>query len=128
MSEKRDYYEVLGVPRDANGETIKKAYRRAALDCHPDRHPGDRTCEERFKEVSEAYQVLSDAEKRELYDRYGHAGLSGAGYTGFSGVDDIFEHFDDIFGEFFGFGRRRGRGHRAAARPGRDIRKTVTLT
>jgi molecular chaperone DnaJ len=128
MTEKRDYYEVLGVPRDADGETIKKAYRRAALDCHPDRHPGDRTCEERFKEVSEAYQVLSDPEKRELYDHYGHEGLSGAGYTGFTGIDDIFEHFDDIFGEFFGFGRRRGRGRRAAARSGRDIRKAVTLT
>jgi molecular chaperone DnaJ len=129
MTEKRDYYEVLGVPRNAEGEAIKKAYRRAALDCHPDRHPGDRTCEERFKEVSEAYQVLSDPEKRELYDRYGHEGLSGAGYTGFSGIEDIFEHFDDIFGEFFGFGRGgRGRGRRTAARPGRDIRKTVSLT
>jgi molecular chaperone DnaJ len=128
MSEKRDYYEVLGVPRDADLEAIKKAYRRAALDCHPDRHPGDHTCEERFKDLSEAFQVLSDPEKRELYDRYGHEGLSGAGYTGFSGVEDIFEHFDDIFGEFFGFGRRRARARRAAARAGRDVRKAVTLT
>jgi len=128
MAEKRDYYEVLGVPRNADPETIKRAYRRAALDCHPDRHPGDQAYEERFKEVSEAYQVLSDAEKRELYDRYGHEGLSGAGYTGFSGVEDIFEHFDDIFGEFFGFGRRSARARRTAPRPGRDLRKPVTLT
>jgi len=129
MQRKRDYYEVLGVSRDADAETLKRAYRRAALECHPDRHPGDPACEERFKEVSEAYQVLSDPEKRELYDRYGHEGLSGAGYSGFAGIEDIFEHFDDIFSEFFGFGTsRRGRARRPAARPGRDVRKTVTLT
>ncbi|MBI5490734.1 MAG: molecular chaperone DnaJ [Deltaproteobacteria bacterium] len=127
---KRDYYEVLGVPRDADADTIKKAYRRAALDCHPDRNPGDHTCEERFKDVSEAYQVLSDPQKRELYDHYGHDGLSGAGYTGFTGVEDIFDHFEDVFSDFFGFGGsfRRGRPRRQAPRPGRDIRKTVNLT
>ena len=118
------------MPRDADADAIKKAYRRAALDCHPDRNPGDRTCEERFKEVSEAYQVLSDPQKRELYDRYGHDGLSGAGFTGFTGVEDIFDHFEDVFGEFFGFGGsvRRGRGRRPAPRPGRDMRKAVSLT
>jgi molecular chaperone DnaJ len=127
---RRDYYELLDVPRNADAETIKKAYRRSALDCHPDRNPGDQACEERFKEVSEAYQVLSDPQRREIYDRYGHEGLSGAGYTGFTGVEDIFDHFEDVFSDFFGFGGgfRRGRPRRAAPRPGRDIRKTVTLT
>jgi molecular chaperone DnaJ len=130
MAAKRDYYEVLGVPRDADADTIKKAYRRAALDCHPDRHPGDHACEERFKEVSEAYQVLSEPQKREIYDRYGHEGLDGAGFSGLVNVEDIFEHFDDVFSDFFGFGGggRRPRARRSAPRVGRDLRKAATLT
>lgn len=127
---KRDYYDVLCLDRDADPEAIKRAYRRLALECHPDRNPHDRRAEERFKEVSEAYQVLSDPEKRDLYDRYGHAGLSRSGYAGFSGMEDIFSHFEDVFGDFFGFGfgGRRGSGRRAAPRQGRDVRKLVHLT
>ena len=79
---KRDYYEVLGVPRDAGDEQIKKAYRKLALQYHPDRNPGDSTAEEKFKEASEAYEVLSDQEKRQLYNRYGHEGLRNTGFQG----------------------------------------------
>ena len=85
--EKRDYYEVLGVQRGAESGDIKKAYRRLAMECHPDHHPGDHTAEERFKELAEAYQVLSDPEKRQLYDRFGHQGPRSAGFQGFGGVN-----------------------------------------
>ncbi|MCC6553800.1 MAG: molecular chaperone DnaJ [Polyangiaceae bacterium] len=124
MSEKRDYYEVLGVARDASTEDIRKAYRQAALKHHPDRNPGDAAAEARFKEVTEAYQVLSDDGKRSRYDQFGHAGLEGA--AGFEG-GDIFSHFQDIFSEFFGGfggGQRRRRG---PAR-GQDIRVQQRLT
>src|SRR5438552_3928003 len=106
--EKRDYYEVLGIAREADAGTVKSAYRRKAMEFHPDRNPGDHTAEERFKEAAEAYEVLSDAEKRQLYDRYGHGGPRQAGFQGFSGVEDIFSHFADIFsgGDFFGGGGR----------------------
>src|SRR5690606_8962599 len=102
-SEKRDYYEVLGVSRDATADEIRKAYRQAALKHHPDRNPGDPTAEQRFKEASEAYSVLSDEQKRAAYDRFGHAGLNGAGVD-FSGVgvNDILSHFQDMFADFFG--------------------------
>ena len=116
---KRDYYEVLGVSRNADAGTVKSAYRRSAMQCHPDRNPGDRQAEERFKEAAEAYEVLSDPEKRALYDRFGHEGPRRAGFEGFSGVDDIFSHFADLFGGAFGelftgfgpgFRPRRGHG------------------
>jgi molecular chaperone DnaJ len=122
-SEKRDYYEVLGVPKDASCEDIRKAYRQAALKCHPDRNPGDPTAEVRFKEASEAYQVLSDEEKRARYDRFGHAGLNGMPDLG----PDIFSHFQDIFSEFFGGFGGSPRARRGPAR-GHDIRVQQRLT
>ena len=109
---KRDYYEVLGVEKGASAEEIKKAYRKSAMKYHPDRNPGDKTAEEKFNELGEAYEVLSDDEKRSRYDQYGHAGVdpnfgaggfNGGGFGGFGGFD-----FGDIFGEFFGGGSRRG--------------------
>src|SRR5512137_3102198 len=109
-TEKRDYYDVLGVSRDASAEEIKKAYRQAALKYHPDRNKDDPDAEAKFKEAAEAYEVLSDVEKRQRYDRFGHRGLSGAAMHDFShmGVQDIFSMFDDIFGG--GFFGTRGRG------------------
>lgn len=126
---KRDYYEVLGVRRDAGEDDIKKAYRQMALKYHPDRNKEDPRAEERFKEASEAYEVLSDGEKRQIYDSYGHQGLAGAGFQGFTGMDDIFASFGDLFEEFFGggfgFGARRSR-RRAYA--GADLREDVSIT
>lgn len=113
VAEKRDYYEVLGVSRDAAADEIKKAYRQAALKYHPDRNREDPTAETRFKEAAEAYEVLSDPEKRARYDRFGHRGVEGRGVHDFShmGVQDIFSMFEDIFGGgMFGGGRRGGRG------------------
>ncbi|HVY61618.1 MAG TPA: DnaJ domain-containing protein, partial [Planctomycetota bacterium] len=120
MSQKRDYYEVLGVAKDATTEQIKKAYRKCAMEFHPDRNPGNKEAEQKFKEAAEAYEVLQDAEKRARYDRFGHEGLRGAPQHDFSNFESIFEVFGDIFGggggggDFFGFGRRRG-GPRAGA-------------
>jgi molecular chaperone DnaJ len=121
-----DYYEVLGVDRNAPMEEIKSAYRRLALKFHPDRNPGDKAAEEQFKYVSEAYQVLSDSEKRQLYDLYGHAGLAGLDMGGFGGFDDIFSSFGEVFEDFFGFGRRTGRTPRP--QPGADLRHRLVLT
>jgi molecular chaperone DnaJ len=102
---KRDYYEVLEVSRSCNCEDIKKAYRKKALQYHPDKNPGDKEAEEKFKEAAEAYSVLMDPEKRSIYDRYGHQGLRGEGFSGFSGFDSsIFQDFEDILGNFFNFG------------------------
>ena len=133
---KRDYYEVLGVSKGASTDEIKKAYRKVAMQYHPDRNPGDKAAEEKFKEAAEAYEVLSDADKRAQYDRYGHAGLSGNG-RGFSGgsmnMDDIFSQFgdifgDDIFGSFFGGGRRGGGGGgRARGVRGSNLRVKIKL-
>jgi len=108
---RRDYYEVLSVSRTADDAEIKKSYRRLAMEYHPDRRPGDREAEEKFKEAAEAYGVLSDPEKRKLYDRFGHQGPAQSGFSGFGGIEDIFSAFADIFGGFNGggggFGGRR---------------------
>src|SRR6187551_1213288 len=115
---KRDYYEILGVNKTASADEIKKAYRKVAMQFHPDRNPGDKSAEEKFKEAAEAYEVLSDQDKRAQYDRFGHAGVRGAGGSGHaSNMDDIFSQFGDIFGEggfesFFGGGGRRSSGGR----------------
>src|ERR1700675_4186681 len=119
---KRDYYEVLGVARGAGEEDLKKAYRRFAIQFHPDRNPGDKQAEEKFKELNEAYQVLSDPEKRAQYDRFGHAAFQGQGAGGFGGFDftqGFEEVFSDIFGDFFGTGRGRSRSR---SRRGDDLR------
>jgi molecular chaperone DnaJ len=123
---KRDYYEVLGVSRDADAEEVKKAYRKLAMMYHPDRNPGDKEAEERFKEASEAYEVLRDLEKRQIYDRFGHEGLAGTGFRGFTGFEDIFSAFGDIFEGFFGFGTRTGRETRS--RQGQSLRYDLELT
>jgi molecular chaperone DnaJ len=119
-----DFYETLGVSRNATLEEIKTAYRRLALRYHPDRNPGDRIAEEQFKRISEAYQVLSDTEKRQIYDLYGHAGLVGMEETSFSGFDDLFGGFGEMFEDFFGFGRSR----RPRPRAGADLTQRVGLT
>ena len=114
---KRDYYEVLGVSRTANDQEIKSAYRKLALQYHPDRNPDNPEAEERFKECSEAYAVLADTEKRARYDRFGHAGVGNAGAQGFGGFDPtVFNDFQDIFGDLFGFGDMFGGRAAAVAR------------
>jgi len=130
---KKDYYEVLGVSRQAKPEEIKKAYRQAALKFHPDRNPGNKDAEERFKEAAEAYSVLIDPEKRAIYDRYGHQGLAGQGYQGFSGFDSsIFQDFEDILGNFFGFsfsdffGQETSKRYRAQR--GRDLALEIQIS
>jgi molecular chaperone DnaJ len=124
---KRDYYEVLGVDTTASQDEIKKAYRQLALKFHPDRNPGDKKAEDNFKEAAEAYEVLRDPQKRDIYDQFGHAGLEGTGFTGFGGFEDIFSAFGDIFEDFFGFGTRR-RGPRTSARPGADLLYDLRIT
>jgi molecular chaperone DnaJ len=129
-NQKSDYYKVLGVPRDANVDDIKKKYRQVALKYHPDRNPGDKNAEEKFKEAAEAYEVLHDPEKRRLYDLYGHEGLSSTGFTGFHDFSDIFRSFSDIFGDVFGFGGFGGGfGGVVGPRPqqGSDLRYDLTL-
>ncbi|CAL1151128.1 unnamed protein product [Cladocopium goreaui] len=125
MPIQRDYYEVLGVARDADGDTIATSYRKLAIKYHPDKNPGDDEAVARFKECAEAFEVLGDQEKRSRYDRFGHAGVNGQGHagSGFGDVEDIFSAFGDVFGDLFGGGRGRGR-----ARAGRDVRCDVTLT
>lgn len=124
MSSQRDYYEILGVSRSATVAEIKTAYRKLAVANHPDRNPGDEEAVERFKEASEAFEVLNHPEKRQRYDQFGHAGVSGNG-AGFHDVGDIFSAFGDIFGDLFGGGdRRAGRG---AAQPGHSLRTMLSI-
>lgn len=128
-AQQKDYYEVLGVSRTASVEEIKTAFRKAALKYHPDRHPEDKAeAEVKFRECSEAYSVLSDAQKRQVYDTYGHAGLAGSGGVDFSGT--IFQDFHDILGDFFGFEDIFGGGGRRSRRVqrGADLRYDMTLT
>jgi molecular chaperone DnaJ len=134
---KRDYYEILGVNKGAAADDIKKAYRKVAMQYHPDRNPGDKAAEEKFKEAAEAYEILSDADKKAQYDRYGHAGVTGNGRGGYSGnmnMEDIFSQFgdifgDDLFGSFFGGsgGRQRG-GQRNRGIRGSNLRIKLKLT
>lgn len=124
----RDYYEVLGVGRDANAEAIKKSYRKLAMKYHPDRNPDDKEAEDRFKEAAEAYEVLSDPKKRQIYDRYGHEGLKNSGYSGPGNFDDIFSSFSDLFGGIFGFDRRGGRNDPNAPEPGADLRYDLEIS
>ena len=144
MAEKRDYYEVLGVAKNATADEIKKAYRKMAIKYHPDKNPGDKAAEEKFKEAAEAYDVLSDADKRAKYDQFGHSmgpqGFGGGGAGGYysSGgmsMEDIFAHFGDIFGgRMGGFGDAFGGFGGGGAQPrqhvnkGTDLRITVKVT
>ncbi len=128
-----DYYEALGVSRSASPEEIKKAYRQLALKWHPDKNPGDASAEDRFKEIAEAYEVLCDPDRRQLYDRYGHSGLKARGYSEphFTTVEDIFEHFSDVFeGSVFEglFGGGRQRSRRGGGRGGENLRVEVELS
>jgi molecular chaperone DnaJ len=127
MADKRDYYEVLGVSRDANETDIKKAYRKLAKQYHPDMNPGDENAEHKFKEASEAYEVLSDADKRAKYDQFGHAAFSGGGGPGAGGFEysDMGDIFGDIFGDFFGGGSSRR--NQNAPRKGNNIRANIQL-
>lgn len=134
---KRDYYEVLGVTKESSADEIKKAYRQKALQYHPDKNPDNKEAEEKFKEAAEAYEVLSNPEKKQRYDQFGHAGFTGAGgaggFTGFTDIEDIFSAFGDIFGGHFGSfgfgggGRSYGGGGRRMSR-GSDLRVRVKLT
>ena len=136
MAEKRDYYEVLGIEKNANADEIKKAYRKTALKYHPDRNPDNKEAEEKIKEAAEAYDVLSNPDKRARYDQFGHAGMSGAAGGGFGGgfsgggfsMEDIFSQFGDIFGGGFGFGGSGGGRTRQKVNRGSDIRVRVSLT
>lgn len=138
MANKRDYYEVLGVPRNATQEEIKKAYRRLAMQYHPDRNPGDKEAEEKFKEAAEAYEVLSDPEKRRRYDQFGHEGMRGTDFREYTDINDIFNAFRDIFGgsgfggsifdEFFGGGTQTRSRRSSTVQRGSDLRVKLKLT
>lgn len=127
MQNKRDYYEVLDVGRNASESEIKAAYRKLALKYHPDKNPGNKEAEEKFKEAAEAYEVLRDDQKRRIYDQYGHQGLEGSGFSGFSGFEDIFSSFGDIFEDFFGFGSGHRSG-RSRSQRGSDLRYDLSLS
>jgi molecular chaperone DnaJ len=130
---KRDYYDVLGISKSADAQEIKKAYRKLAMKYHPDRNPGDKEAEEKFKEINEAYEVLSDDTKRQTYDQFGHAGMNGGGFgqggfnsQGFGGFEDI---FGDIFGDMFGGGfSSSSRQRRRGPERGQDIRQSINIT
>jgi len=131
MTTKRDLYEVLGVERNASPEEIKKAYRKLAIQYHPDRNPGDKAAEDKFKEVAEAYAILSDPEKKARYDRFGHTSTSGSGdFGGFTNMEDIFNAFGDIFGGGFGdiFGTSSRRRYRKSESRGSDLQIRLRLT
>lgn len=127
MTQKRDYYEVLGVSRTASNDEIRKAYKQAALKHHPDRNPGDSAAEAKFKEATEAFSVLSDNDKRQRYDQFGHEGLDGMGGFDFQNVD-IFSHFQDLFADFFGGFGGATRGRRNGPQRGADLRVQQRLT
>ena len=132
MAEKRDYYEVLGLSKGASGDEVKKAFRRMAMKYHPDKNPGDKDAEEKFKEINEAYSILSDPDKKQKYDKFGHAGVDpNQGFGGFrgdynTGFDNGFDDLFDIFGDIFGGGGRARR--KTGPRKGQDLQKTVELT
>ncbi len=126
MTNKRDYYDILGVSREAADSEIKAAYRKLALKYHPDRNPNNKEAEEKFKEAAEAYEVLRDPRKKEIYNQYGHQGLEGSGFSGFGGFEDIFSSFGDIFEDFFGFST--GRRSRSRVQRGADLRYDMTLS
>ncbi len=131
---KRDYYEILGVPRSASEDEIKKSYRKLALQYHPDRNPNNKDAEEKFKEAAEAYEVLSDRDKRQRYDQFGHEGMrAGADFHGYQDVNDIFSSFGDIFGggifdEVFGGGRQQRQRRGSTGTPGSDLKVRLRLT
>src|SRR5438874_6783913 len=121
-SSKRDYYEILGVAREADAEEIKRAYRKLAMQYHPDRTMGDPEGEQKFKEAAEAYEVLRDPEKRRRYDRYGHAGLEGMNIPHFNNAQSVFDIFGDLFGDLFG-----GQGGRQGPQQGRDLQVAIEI-
>ncbi|MFZ4405237.1 MAG: molecular chaperone DnaJ [Pseudobdellovibrionaceae bacterium] len=127
---RRDYYEILGVGKSADQDTIKKAYRKLAMQFHPDKNPDNPEAEEKFKEAASAYEVLSDPQKREKYDRFGHSAFQGGRGGGFQDAEDIFSHFGDIFGDLFGGGGQRQRGGRGQnqARRGADLRYLTEIS
>ncbi|WP_445664781.1 molecular chaperone DnaJ [Fodinibius sp. AD559] len=131
---KLDYYDVLGVSKDASDDEIKKAYRKKAMKFHPDRNSDDPEAERKFKEASEAYEVLGDEQKRQRYDQFGHRGVNGGGFGGGAGgfedvgFEDIFSRFSDIFGGDFGGGRGRSRGRRSSGQPGSDMKLRIELS
>lgn len=133
---KRDYYEILGVNRNASNDEIKSSYRKLAMQYHPDRNPGNKEAEEKFKECAEAYEVLSDAQKRQRYDQFGHQGVDSTGFHGFDNINDIFSHFSDIFGGFGRsgsifddfFGGSTSRRSRSRGVPGSDLKINLKLT
>ena len=128
---KKDYYEILGVSKNSSQDEIKKSYRKIALKFHPDRNPGNKDAEEKFKEAAEAYEILSNTEKRQKYDQFGHSGMQGgADYHNFSDINDIFESFGDIFGNIFGGGARSRQSRRSGptAQKGHDLGQKISIS
>jgi molecular chaperone DnaJ len=127
---KRDYYEILSIPKSASGAEIKKAYRKLAIKYHPDKNPGNKEAEQNFKEAAEAYEILSNPQKKQQYDQFGHSAFSGG--QGFGGggmsMDDIFDHFGDIFGSSFGGGGFGGRSGGSRVRKGSNLRVKLKLS